>query len=157
MSDTMDSFAQKIGVNVSTTRALYHTRNPLSGKSRIQGGDYMKGKKIIQQTIREVSYDDWPYFDEADLHIEDPPIHLKYVARMTDPVAMFRPQILRSWYGSGTYGGETYPVFVVLGTDDGLSECVCIEVGTLEELRTLMDSDMFRAIEPIIPVELMAP
>ncbi len=117
----------------------------------------MKGKKVIQQAIRKASYDDWPYFDEVDLHIKDPPIHLKYVARMTDPVAMFRPQILRSWYGSGTYGDETYPIFVVLGTDEGLYEYACIEVGTLEELRILMDSDMFRAIEPIIPVELMAP
>ncbi len=114
----------------------------------------MKGKKIIEQAIRDVPYDDWSYFDEADLHIEDPSIHLKYIARMTDPVAMFRPQVLRSWYGSGIYGDKTYPVFVVLGTDEGLYEHACVEVGTLEELRIRMDSDIFKVIEPIVPEEL---
>ena len=50
-------------------------------------------------------------------------INLKTYESMTDPVALFRPQVLTSWYGLVEYLPirEIYYVFFIEGSDEGIN------------------------------------
>lgn len=50
-------------------------------------------------------------------------INLKTYKSMTDPMALFRPQLLTSWYGLVDYlpTREIYYVFFIEGTDEGIT------------------------------------
>lgn len=96
----------------------------------------------------------WEYYSEEDL--VDGEIDLKFIGKMSDPVALWRPQDLRSFYGSvkGT------KVIIVLGTDEGLSIPAGLLTGVdAKDIKRQIKSDewaeMWELIEGILPMELI--
>lgn len=92
----------------------------------------------------------WNYHNGQPFVTED--INLQFIGSMTDPVALWRAQMLRSWYG--TVRGTK--VLIVLGTDEGLNIPSCVLTGrTVKDLYQQIQTDEMKMVYAILPKDLV--
>ena len=111
-------------------------------------------KRVIMD-LGSVDYPSWDYLGGEKLACQEPnlEITLENTGQMTDPVAVCRPQTLFSYYGEARVGKSKSNVLLIVGTDYGLGD-PDIRIGTIEKLRKVARTRMFRMIKEILPEEL---
>jgi hypothetical protein len=115
-------------------------------------------ERMVKKAIRDLDNADdrvWDYFSGEPLLYQDTRLNIKLVlvGRMDDPVAVFRPQTLFSYYGEARVGSSISKVLLVVGTDEGLTD-VEICVGSIEKLQRKVNTKMYKMISKILPKDL---
>ena len=117
-------------------------------------------KQRIKQMIKQQM--DGHIYDEETVNFKTRvyDVKMRRHGRMTDPIALFRPQVLYSWHGTVNHKptGQSYRVFFIAGTDDGMCTAEVVVETTNENIRkklwTGWRNEMYGCVRNIIPEEL---